>query len=58
MIIPATKGIKRVGFAHTDTIWVTAHATTATDVKTVEDELVEIERPHIIEASKQQKVIK
>ncbi len=32
-------GIKRVGYAHEDTIWTTIHATNERDLKKVEDEL-------------------
>lgn len=46
-IIPAMKGIKRAGYAHTDSIWVTVHATDATDPEQAEDELTEPGRPEI-----------
>lgn len=32
-------GIKRVGFAHEDTVWTTVHATNETDLKKIEEEL-------------------
>lgn len=33
-------GTKRVGFAHTDTVWTTIHATTETDLAALERELI------------------
>jgi hypothetical protein len=56
-IIPSKKGIKRAGFSITDTEWTTVHATTATDVETAEDELVEAGRPHILKLLDEQKTI-
>jgi hypothetical protein len=47
-VIPSKKGIKRAGFAITDVIWTTVHATDATEVEAAEDELVEDGRPHIL----------
>ncbi len=55
-IIPATKGIKRAGFAHTDVIWVTVHATNAKDPDEAEAELVEPLRPEIQELIEQNKI--
>ena len=46
-IIPATKGIKRAGYAHTDTTWVTVHVSNSTTVEEAEEELVEPCEPHI-----------
>jgi hypothetical protein len=40
-IIPSQPGMKRAGFAHTDTIWMTVHATDKTDIDVIESELVE-----------------
>ena len=40
-IIPAKAGIKRVGYAYEDSIWVSVHATEETDMDRVEDTLVE-----------------
>lgn len=34
-------GTKRVGYAHTDTVWTTIHATTETDLEALEHELIE-----------------
>jgi quercetin dioxygenase-like cupin family protein len=56
-IISSKKGIKRAGFAITDTEWTTIHATTATDVETAEEELVEESRPHILKLLDDQKKI-
>jgi hypothetical protein len=56
-IIPSKKGIKRAGFAITDTEWTTVHATTATDVGTAEDEIVEESRPHILKLLDEQKSV-
>jgi len=56
-IIPSKKGIKRAGFSITDTEWTTVHATTATDVETAEDELVEAGRPHILKLLDEQNKI-
>lgn len=49
-IIPATKGIKRAGYAHTDTTWVTVHVCEATTVDEADEELVEPPQPHIQKA--------
>jgi len=46
-IILSNKGIKRAGFAITDTVWVTVHHCESTTVDEAEDELVEPSRPHI-----------
>lgn len=56
-IISSKKGIKRAGFAITDTEWTTVHATTATDVATVEDEIAEESRPHILKLLDEQKSV-
>jgi hypothetical protein len=40
-IIPSLPGMKRAGFAHADTIWLTVHATDKTDIAEIEAELVE-----------------
>lgn len=32
-------GVKRVAYAHTDTVWTTIHATTETDISALEDQL-------------------
>lgn len=39
-IIKASAGTKRVGYAHTDTIWVTVHASRETDLEKLEAELI------------------
>jgi len=46
-IIESKKGIKRAGFAMTDTLWVTVHHCTKTSVEDAENELVEPNRPAI-----------
>ena len=46
-IIPSKKGIKRAGFAITDTLWVTVHHCDKTSVEEAEKELVEPNRPSI-----------
>ena len=56
-IISSKKGIKRAGFAITDTEWTTVHATTATDVDSAEDEIVEESRPHILKLLDEQKSV-
>jgi len=35
----AMEGIKRVGFAHADTVWVSVHITALTDIDEIEQEL-------------------
>jgi hypothetical protein len=39
-VIASAPGIKRAGYAHEDTVWVTVHATTETDVDKIEDQVV------------------
>jgi hypothetical protein len=46
-IIPSIKGVKRAGYAHEECVWVTVHATDATDPETAEEELTEPGRPEI-----------
>jgi hypothetical protein len=40
-VIQSQPGLKRAGFAHADTIWMTVHAIDKTDIAEIEDELVE-----------------
>jgi hypothetical protein len=40
LINVAPAGTKRIAYAHEDSIWVTVHATTQTDIATLEDDLV------------------
>lgn len=40
-VIPTKAGMKRVGFAHTDTIWTTICQTFLTEIDAIEAELVE-----------------
>lgn len=42
-VIVSKPGTKRVGFAHTDTVWVTVHASQQTDLAALEAELIEPE---------------
>lgn len=49
-MFPSSAGIKRIGVTHTDTIWVTAHATDLTDPAEVERELT-IPEPRTIEGT-------
>lgn len=41
-------GAKQVGYAHTDTLWITVHATTNHDLETLEDEILvpDLRSPH------------
>lgn len=40
-VLPSKAGIKRAGIAHADTIWTTLCKTDLTDIKAIEDDLVE-----------------
>lgn len=44
-VLVTTPGTKRVGYAHTDTIWLCVHATDETDLVRLEAELIEPEAP-------------
>jgi len=39
-VVVSKPGIKRVGYAHTDCVWITAHATQETDLEKIEDEVI------------------
>jgi hypothetical protein len=39
-VITSAPGIKRAGYAHEDTIWITVHATQETDVDRIEDQVI------------------
>lgn len=39
-VITSASGIKRAGFAHEDTVWVTVHATEETDLETIEAQMI------------------
>lgn len=39
-VIASSPGIKRAGYAHEDTIWITVHATTETDLEKIEDQVI------------------
>jgi len=41
LIFTSAPGTKRAGYAHEDSTWITIHATTETDIPTLEHELVE-----------------
>jgi hypothetical protein len=49
----AKPGIKRVGFAHEDSVCINVHATDSTDLAVVEDELVEKEELSMIDVHKE-----
>lgn len=58
-VIVSQPGIKRVGFAHEETVWITFHACEQTDIEKIEELLVvdsfeEFER-RMIESSKEEK---
>jgi len=55
-ILTSEKGIKRAGFAITDTIWVTVHHCEKTTVEEAEEDLVEPSRPHIEMAATQAQI--
>ena len=40
-MLPATRGTKRVGYAHADTWWITCHHTTLIDQRDIEDEMTD-----------------
>lgn len=39
-VIASAPGIKRAGYAHEDTIWITVHATRETDLEKIEDQVI------------------
>lgn len=39
-VLVSPAGTKRIGLAHEDTVWITVHATTETDIEKIERELV------------------
>jgi len=39
-LLTGTPGVKRVGFAHTDTVWTTIHGTDKTNVDEIEEEFI------------------
>lgn len=39
-VIASSPGIKRAGFAHEDTIWITVHATQETDLEAIEAQMI------------------
>lgn len=39
-VLKSSAGIKRAGYAHEDTIWITVHATTETDLVKLEQQLI------------------
>ena len=55
-IIESPAGTKRAGHAHTDTIWVTIHGSTATDVETLEAEMIAHSEAEFLEFCEQQRV--
>lgn len=46
-VIVSQPGAKRVGLAHTDTVWITVHASKETELDKLEAELIEPENPLI-----------
>lgn len=39
-VIQSSAGIKRAGYAHEDTVWITVHPTTETDLAKLEEQLI------------------
>lgn len=39
-VITSAPGIKRAGYAHEETIWITVHATEETDLEKIEDQVI------------------
>jgi hypothetical protein len=39
-VIRSSPGIKRAGYAHADTVWITVHATQETDLERIEDQVI------------------
>jgi hypothetical protein len=39
-VIKSKPGIKRVGYAHEDTVWITVHPTDETDLDKLEENLI------------------
>lgn len=39
-VLVSSAGIKRAGYTHEETVWMTVHATEQTDLKALEDELI------------------
>lgn len=46
-MIVSHPGTKRVGYAFTDTVWITVHATEETDIAAIENQLIQPEAPAI-----------
>ena len=46
-VMVSSPGTKRVGYAHTDTVWITVHASKETDLEKLEAELIVPETPAI-----------
>lgn len=55
-IIESPAGTKRAGHAWADTIWVTIHGSTATDVETLEAEMIAHSEAEFLEFCEQQRV--
>lgn len=50
----AEAGSRRVGYAHTDVVWTTVHATSETDLEKLETDLIEPHRnPHLVAKDEQ-----
>jgi hypothetical protein len=55
-VIKSQPGIKRVGYAHEDSIWITVHPTDETDVAKIEDQVIAKSFDEFLEFSEKKKL--